>query len=63
MSTTDTLAIVERLDPDAIRSALADLDRRSQALRVLLRAAVARRRGQSSRPGTGIGRRQEAPRT
>jgi hypothetical protein len=40
----DPVALVDRLDPDAIRTRLADLDRQSRALRVLLRAAVARSR-------------------
>ncbi|HEX5271457.1 MAG TPA: hypothetical protein VFW33_13265 [Gemmataceae bacterium] len=48
MSTTallpDPVAMVDSLEPDAIRARLADLDRQSRALRVLLRAAVARER-------------------
>jgi hypothetical protein len=42
--TTDPVALVEGLDEDAIRAALARLGRQSDALRVLLRAALARRR-------------------
>jgi hypothetical protein len=41
---TDAVALIERLDPDAIRNRLAELDRQSRALRVLLRSALARQR-------------------
>jgi hypothetical protein len=34
--------LIDRLDPDAIRAELDDLDRRASALRILLRAALAR---------------------
>jgi hypothetical protein len=54
---TDPLAVVEALDPEAIRTELADLHRREAALRVLLRAAVARQRPQRSVPA---GKREEA---
>jgi hypothetical protein len=40
----DPVALVDQLEPDAIRTRLAELDRQSRALRVLLRAAVARER-------------------
>jgi hypothetical protein len=43
-STTDPVALVDALEPDVIRERIADLDRQSRALRVLLRAAVARER-------------------
>jgi hypothetical protein len=44
MPSTDPIAFVDELDPDVIRERLDDLDRQSRALRVLLRAALARRR-------------------
>jgi hypothetical protein len=40
----DPVALLESLDPDRIREELDELDRRSRALRVLLRSAVARQR-------------------
>jgi hypothetical protein len=40
----DPVTLVDGLDPDAIRKQLDDLDRQSSALRVLLRAAIARKR-------------------
>jgi hypothetical protein len=43
-STTDATALIDRLDTDAIQRELADLDCRVRSLRVLLRAALARRR-------------------
>ena len=43
MKATDPIAIVDSLDPDDIRERLRDLDRQADALRVLLRSAVARR--------------------
>jgi hypothetical protein len=43
-SDPDLVAVVESLDEDAIRAELDRLDRRSDALKVLLRAARARRR-------------------
>lgn len=39
----DPVELVDRLDAETIRTRLADLDRQSRALRVLLRAAVTRR--------------------
>ncbi len=50
-TTADPVALVDALEPDAIRSRLADLDRQSRALRVLLRAAIARERRE--RPASG----------
>jgi hypothetical protein len=41
---TDPVAMIDQLEPDAIRQRIADLDRQSRALRVLLRAAIARER-------------------
>jgi hypothetical protein len=38
------LAIIEALDVDAIRAQIEELDRQAAALRVLLRAALARHR-------------------
>lgn len=46
MSTADATTIVESLDADAIRQRLEQLGREQDALRVLLRAARARQRGQ-----------------
>jgi hypothetical protein len=40
----DPVALVDQLEPDALRAQLAELDRQSRALRVLLRAAIARER-------------------
>jgi hypothetical protein len=40
----DALAVVERLDSAALRTALNQLDERRRALTVLLRAAAARER-------------------
>jgi hypothetical protein len=40
----DPVSLIERIDPDAIRERLADLDRQTRALRVLLRSALARQR-------------------
>jgi hypothetical protein len=49
----DLMALVETLDPDEIRRELDDLDRRSRALRVLLRSAVARQRSARDRDTSG----------
>jgi hypothetical protein len=43
-TTVDPIAIVDGLDAETIRLHLAELERQSRALRVLLRAAVARER-------------------
>jgi hypothetical protein len=51
MSTLDPIVVVDAIDPDAIRSELAEIGRRAAALRVLLRAACARR--PRSRPNLG----------
>lgn len=40
----DPAELIESLDPDAIRERLMRLHRQDKALRVLLRAAIARRR-------------------
>jgi hypothetical protein len=40
----DPVTLVDRLEPEALRERLRDLDRQSRAIRVLLRAAVARER-------------------
>jgi hypothetical protein len=45
---------VDSLEPDAIRTRIAELDRQSRALRVLLRAAVARERQDLRRRQTSI---------
>jgi hypothetical protein len=55
-TTTHTLnaaALVESLDPEAIRDQLAELDRQSRALRVLLRSAQARQRAADRRIRSG----------
>ena len=44
MSISDAIAIVDNLDPEAIRAELHNLNGRADALRVLLRSAVARQR-------------------
>jgi hypothetical protein len=49
MDATDPATLVENLDPDKIREQLAELDRQSAALRVLLRSALARQRGRAPR--------------
>jgi hypothetical protein len=41
---TDAASLIEQLDTQAIRDRLAELDRQSRALRVLLRSALARQR-------------------
>jgi hypothetical protein len=41
---TDAVALIESLDARTIRARLAELDRQSRALRVLLRSALARQR-------------------
>jgi hypothetical protein len=50
--TADPEAVLEGLDPDAIRAELDRLDRRA-ALRVMLRAANLHRRGRTPRRPTG----------
>ena len=45
----DAVALIESLDPEAIRNRLAELDRQSRALRVLLRSAMARQHAASRR--------------
>jgi hypothetical protein len=50
---TDPVTLVDRLEPEAIRQRLADLDRQSRALRVLLRAAVTRERQELRRKTLG----------
>lgn len=45
----DPAAMIEALDPETIRDHLIELDRQSRALRVLLRAAIARRRSTARR--------------
>jgi hypothetical protein len=46
-SIPDPVVLVDQLEPEAIRQRIAELDRQSRALRVLLRAAVARERAAS----------------
>jgi hypothetical protein len=45
----DPVALVDALDPDAIAARLDEIDRESKALRVLLRAARARRAAEQRR--------------
>jgi hypothetical protein len=52
----DPVTLVDRLEPDAIRERLVELDRQSRALRVLLRAAVARERAPRRRRDHAEGR-------
>jgi hypothetical protein len=47
MSAIDPITVVESLNPDSLREQLAALDRQQSALRVLLRAALARRRDEA----------------
>jgi hypothetical protein len=50
-SLSTPIDLIDKLDPDAIREKLADLERQATALRILLRAALARRQGiQRRRP-------------
>jgi hypothetical protein len=50
MDTPDPVTLVDALDPDVIRERLDELHRQESALRALLRAALARRRGVARRP-------------
>jgi hypothetical protein len=52
-TTTPTADLIDSLDPEQIRAELADLDARREALRVLLRAAIARQRGRVGREAGG----------
>jgi len=49
MDLTTPLQLIEQLDPDIIRGELARLSQQEDALRVLLRAALARRRTEQER--------------
>lgn len=48
-TSNDPTELIASLDPEAIRSRLAELNAEESALRVLLRAALARRRDQDKR--------------
>jgi hypothetical protein len=48
--TTDAVALVQQLDPDAIRRRLDELDAEASALRVLYRSARARQSAARRRP-------------
>jgi hypothetical protein len=50
--TTDPAALVDSLDAEAIRERLDVLERQAKALRVLLRAALARERNQGDKKQT-----------
>jgi hypothetical protein len=50
-TTPDALALIERLDVGQIRQRLRELEQQSRALRVLLRAAVARERRSAADKG------------
>ena len=55
MASADPISLIESLDPSELRSRLELLDRQQSALRVLLRAALARQRlsaGQAEGPGS-----------
>ena len=58
-TTIDPVALVDGLEPDAIRWRIAELDRQSRALRVLLRAAVARERNKQHPQAAGQSQRRE----
>jgi hypothetical protein len=57
----DPVALVDRLEPDAIRERLGELDRQVRALRVLLRAAIARERRAQPTHGETTGTRRGGP--
>jgi hypothetical protein len=42
LPSTDPVALVESLEPGVLRTRIAELDRQARALKILLRAAVAR---------------------
>jgi hypothetical protein len=44
MDTVDPVSVIDSLDPNELRERLHELDRQQPALRVLLRAALARQR-------------------
>jgi hypothetical protein len=48
MSTTDPVAVIDSLDARTIRDRLTDLRRQEDALRILLRAALARQRDRAA---------------
>jgi hypothetical protein len=56
---TDPATLIEQLDAEAIRARLAEMDRQSRALRVLLRSAVARQRAASRRGQREEGRHED----
>jgi hypothetical protein len=47
----DAVEFVERLEPEALREQLRQLDRQSRAVRTLLRAVIARERALDKRRG------------
>ena len=55
-SNTDPLIVLDSLDAIAIRRQLAELDSRARALRVLLRAAIARERHRHRDEPKGVAR-------
>jgi hypothetical protein len=58
----DPVALIDRLEPDLIRERLTELDRQTRALRVLLRAAIAReRRGTPVCEHQAVGDKEERP--
>lgn len=54
---TDPTQVVASLDPDAIRKRLAELNAEESALRVLLRAAIARSRAAQYQDSERYGRK------
>jgi len=58
---TNATELLAGLDPDAIRERLEEIEREACALRALLRAALARRRGQKPRPAESAAAHEVAP--
>jgi hypothetical protein len=48
MNSKDPIAVIDSLDVDAIRGRLTDLRQQEDALRILLRAALARQRDRAA---------------
>ncbi|HEV3204320.1 MAG TPA: hypothetical protein VGY77_08055 [Gemmataceae bacterium] len=53
---TDPRVLIDALDPKTIRAELSELENRQRALRVLLRAALARQRRAKPPSGKEVGR-------
>jgi hypothetical protein len=50
---SDAVTLIDNLDPGALRRQLLDLERQRRAVRVLLRAAVAREKAAQTRKDAG----------